>query len=409
MNATKLLILENSLGQKVRTFAVSSSALNLVYLKESRRIEGYSDISSLKDNNIEFTLIKKVDVTKIEDKGLELKGLGRLRALPESGVKNSPVYTLRDEDDKEDMKVILKKTGISHAVAVILLLGVSWVWSAYFVKSNEPALVTIEIPKEIEKPKKVVQTPPPKVKVSEKKIKQTHKVYKPKAQRTVVKRMPKVAPSKDVRRIGALAALGGLKNGTRGAEGLDLQSMKNIRAAGQGAGGGGIGTSGRGGARGYMPGSGLIAGSAGEGARAQGAGGYGTRGSGGGKAGYGKISLVGGMSAVSLPLDDEASVEGGLDRDQIAAVINRNRGQIVYCYEKGLKTQPGIGGRVSVSFVIGPAGRITRANVAESSLESSMVENCMVARMKSWQFPRPVGNVSVDVLYPFELSRVSSR
>src|SRR5690606_36254092 len=117
-----------------------------------------------------------------------------------------------------------------------------------------------------------------------------------------------------------------------------------------------------------LMGSGLIAGSPGEGARAQGAGGYGTRGSGGGRAGYGKISLVGGTSAVSLPLDDEASVEGGLDRDQIIAVINRNKGQIVYCYEKGLQAAPQIGGRVAVSFVIGAAGRITVASVAESSL-----------------------------------------
>ncbi len=219
----------------------------------------------------------------------------------------------------------------------------------------------------------------------------------------------KTAPATDVRRIGALAALGGLRTGHKGAEGLDMQSLKNIRAAGTGAGGGGIGSSGRGGARGYLPGNGLIAGSAGEGARAQGAGGYGTRGSGGGRAGYGKISLVGGTSAVSLPVDDEATFEGGLDGDQIKAVINRYRDQIRYCYEKGLQAQPSIGGRVAVSFVIGAAGRITKANVAESSLGSRYVESCMLTRMKTWQFPRPVGKVNVDVLYPFELMRVSQR
>ncbi|MGZ3771275.1 MAG: AgmX/PglI C-terminal domain-containing protein, partial [Bdellovibrio sp.] len=251
----------------------------------------------------------------------------------------------------------------------------------------------------------------PHVKVSQTKIKQTHKVFKRIVQKTVPtkKHQPRVAKAKDVRRIGALAALGGVPHGHRGAEGLDTQSVKNIRAAGKGNGGGGIGSVGRGGAAGYMPGNGLIAGSAGEGARAQGAGGYGTRGSGGGKAGYGKISMVGGTSAVSLPMDDEATVEGGLDRDQIIAVINRNRGQIVYCYEKGLQAKPSIGGRVAVSFVIGPAGKITVAKVAESSLGSDLVESCMLAKMKTWQFPHPVGHVNVDVLYPFELMRVSQR
>ena len=49
------------------------------------------------------------------------------------------------------------------------------------------------------------------------------------------------------------------------------------------------------------------------------------------------------------------------------------------------------------------------AKIAESSLGSRMVENCMLQRMKTWQFPRPVGRVNVDVLYPFELTRVSAR
>ncbi|HWU44092.1 MAG TPA: AgmX/PglI C-terminal domain-containing protein, partial [Bdellovibrio sp.] len=79
------------------------------------------------------------------------------------------------------------------------------------------------------------------------------------------------------------------------------------------------------------------------------------------------------------------------------------------CYEKGLQAAPTIGGRVAVDFVIGPAGRITSAKVAQSSLGSRLVESCMLEKMRSWQFPRPVGKVNVDVLYPFELTRVSSR
>ena len=112
---------------------------------------------------------------------------------------------------------------------------------------------------------------------------------------------------------------------------------------------------------------------------------------------------------MTLPLDEEATFEGGLDRDQIIAVINKNKGQIIYCYERGLQAQPSIGGRVAVDFTIGPNGTITNAKVAQTSLGSKFVENCMIAKMKTWQFPKPVGKVNVDVLYPFELARVSSR
>lgn len=409
MSAAKLLILENTLGQKVRTFAIQSDTLNLVYLKDKRRIEAFSQLKDLDENKVDYSLLHQIKVSALSEDGLELKGLGKIRLYPSAGIVESPTYQLEETKDDEDLKILLKKTTIAHVATVLLLMAVSWISANYFTKASEPPLVMITLPQEPKPVEKVKPEVRKTVKMSEKKIKQTTKKYKPVVKKSVTKRTPKVATAKDVRRIGALAALGGLKNGHKGAEGLDMNSLKNIRAAGTGSGGGGIGNAGRGGVKGHMPGSGLIAGSSGEGARAQGAGGYGTRGSGGGRAGYGKISLVGGTSAVSLPLDDEASVEGGLDRDQIIAVINRNKSQIVYCYEKGLQAQPSIGGRVSVSFVIGGAGRITRATVAESSLASNMVENCMLAKMRNWQFPRPVGNVNVDVLYPFELMRVSSR
>ncbi|MGE9744989.1 TonB family protein [Bdellovibrio bacteriovorus] len=408
MSTAKLLILENRLGQKVRTFAVDSESLNIVYLKNSRRIEAVSNLQALDSNDIEYRLLQTVDLAQMGDQGVALEGLGRLR-LADASAQNSPTYQLADEKDDEQLKVMLKKTSLAHLAAVLSLMMGAWIWASYFTKNEEPMLVTIELPQE-----KPVQKAEPRqhVQVSQKKIKQTNKVYRPKAQAKLKTKPYKVntAKAKDVSRFGALAALGGTPKGSRGYEGLDNNSMKAIRSAGVGSGGGGVGSAGRGGIKGYLPGNGLIAGSAGEGSgKAQSAGGYGTRGTGGGRAGYGKISLVGGTSAVSLPLDEEASVEGGLDRDQIIAVINKNRGQIVYCYEKGLQAQPSIGGRVAVDFVIGPAGRITTAKVAQSSLGSRMVENCMLQRMKTWQFPRPVGNVNVDVLYPFELMRVSSR
>lgn len=426
MNAAKLLILENSLGQKVRTFAVQSNAIHIVYLKDSRRIEAFSDLSVLDDNKVSYALVKSIQVDKMTD-SIELVGLGRLRLNSENAI-NSPSYILPEEDDDKTLFAALKKASIGHAAAILLLLLSSWVYTSFFNKPPEQPLVTIVIPKK-EAPPAPIRQKAETVKLAKKKItptvKKVAKVATPKkpTPKVVTKKAParptpkvartqpavRQAPAKDIRRVGALAALGGVAKGSKSAEGLDMNSLKNIRAAGTGNGGGGIGATGRGGAKGYLPGNGLIAGSAGEGARAQGAGGYGNRGSGGGKAGYGKISMVGGTSATSLPLNEEVTVEGGLDQDQIIAVINRNKGQITYCYEQGLRAQPTIGGRVAVSFIIGPNGKISKANVAESSLGSRTVESCMIARMKTWQFPRPVGAVNVDVLYPFELTRVSAR
>ena len=409
MGATKLFILENSLGQKVRTFAAQTDVLNLVYMNDTRRVEAYGSLEKLDAEKVDYKLIQAIQLSKMPTNGLVLKNLGTIRLLTDSAV-NSPTYELPELHDDEQLKVLFKKTAIGHISAVMLLIIGSWTWNHFFNKPEEQTLVTIVLPKAEVKPEPV--KPAPHVKMSETKIKPSKKIYKPVVAKRKLLTKPyqtRTAKAVDVQRVGALAALGGLPTGHHGAEGLDMKSMKNIRSAGTGNGGGGIGNTGRGGIKGYLPGNGLIAGSNGSGGKAVSAGGYGTRGTGGGKAGYGKIAIIGGTSAVSLPLDDEATVEGGLDRDQIIAVINRNRGQIVYCYEKGLQAQPNIGGRVAVSFVIGPNGRINTASVAQSSLASKQVENCIVGRMKTWQFPHPVGRVNVDVLYPFELMRVSSR
>lgn len=422
MSQTRRLILENQLGQKVRSFALEAEDAALIYRHDNRRVELHTDLSDLDEAEIGYDVLKKISLASLT-KGVALAGVGRLRLAAENEKLDTPTYLLpSDQDEEKKLLVYLKKSAIGHVASVAALVLLSIAVGYFTQKQDEPQLVTIHVPE-----KKPTQ-PRERVQVSETKIKQvktrarvvnrpvpkpkvvTHKpVVRPKSNQRRAHQVVRNAPTRSLERVGALAALGGVKNGSRNHEGLDSKSMKAIRSAGVGSGGGGVGDTGSGGVRGMMPGSGLIAGSRGSGGRAESAGGYGTRGSGGGKAGYGKISLVGGTSGVTLPLEEEALVQGGLDRDQIAAVINRHRGQIIYCYEQGLQADPALRGRVSVEFVIGPAGRITTARVAQSSLGSRTVEGCMIAKMKNWQFPRPVGNVNVDVLYPFELRRVSSR
>lgn len=422
-SASRRLILENRSGQSVRSVMTDSETMTVVYRMDTKRVELHSSVTALKESGIDFATLKTVKISTLEKSASSIEGVGRLRLAQDSEKLTAPGFELPLENDDKEMSLALKKASIGHLVGVALLIGLSFLTAYLAQKPEEPELVTITItpPKETAARKtvkmaeqKIKPIKSPKVRVSNrttKIVKHRHVVTrKPVPQKTTRKSSYAVArPVRQLERVGALAALGGLKSGARNAEGLDSKSMRNIRSAGVGQGGGGIGSSGAGGARGMLPGSGLIAGSAGSGGRAESAGGYGTKGVGGGKAGYGKISLVGGTSGITLPLEEEAMVEGGLDRDQIAAVINRNKGQIIYCYEQGLQGEPDLRGRVSVQFVIGPKGRITTASVANSSLGSRSVESCMVSKMRSWQFPKPVGNVNVDVLYPFELRRVTSR
>jgi hypothetical protein len=201
-----------------------------------------------------------------------------------------------------------------------------------------------------------------------------------------------------LKRMGALAVLGSLaKSKQRG--GVDLGAVNTTAGPGLG------GTQGSGGVQTSLYGKGFVSAPVGVGGNLQGAGGYGTKGKGGGQAGYGKLSLIGSAGNNPIALTNEASVETGLDRDAIAAVINKNLGQVRFCYEQGLQSEPNLNGRIAADFTIGGNGLVKVASIGSSSMASKIVEDCIVMRLKSWKFPLPQGGVDVKVSYPFVLRR----
>ncbi len=136
-----------------------------------------------------------------------------------------------------------------------------------------------------------------------------------------------------------------------------------------------------------------------------GLGGIGTKGAGGGAGGYGN-SMVGsgeGKSLSKVALSNELTLDGGLDRTVIQATIAKYLSQVRACYEDQLQKNPGLSGQVTMAFSINGAGAVTESNVARSTLGNPVTENCISARMKTWNFPKPVGGVTVKVNYPFLL------
>ncbi len=119
----------------------------------------------------------------------------------------------------------------------------------------------------------------------------------------------------------------------------------------------------------------------------------------------GGSKLIGGSvgmgGVVALSDDDETVIEGGLDKDVIADVIKRNLGQIRYCYERQLSSNPELYGKVLVKFTIDASGAVGESRVDASTLKSQMVEGCILRRMAGWKFPNPKGGTLVHVAYPF--------
>lgn len=116
------------------------------------------------------------------------------------------------------------------------------------------------------------------------------------------------------------------------------------------------------------------------------------------------LSLGGGrggeLTKVANTSEGELSVKGGLSGDIIRQVVNANLASVKYCYEKGLKKNPELRGKVIVEFMIGTDGSVTSSSVIGSTMHEADVEQCIAMVIRRWIFPKPYSG-TVDVKFPF--------
>jgi hypothetical protein len=108
---------------------------------------------------------------------------------------------------------------------------------------------------------------------------------------------------------------------------------------------------------------------------------------------------------VSVPRvgTEVATINGRLPPEAIQRVVRLNFGRFRLCYEAGLRTNPGLQGRVAVKFIIDRAGAVSFATEAGSDLVDGQVSRCVVRAFADLSFPPPEGGM-VTVVYPILFS-----
>ncbi|NCN39796.1 AgmX/PglI C-terminal domain-containing protein [bacterium] len=403
-------VLENAEGKVVRTFHWQATQGYLVHRLDTGRIEIVSDIQDLKDQKIPYDLIRKVSASGLQKRKIKLENGASIGFINDAQDTVSLVHIAKDSEEEE--KKIYKFTVMTQMGIMLFILFVAFLIEPFLIDKKEEVVVTIppDLVREMMKTPtvKASKKPVERKKYAAKKVVSPVKKVQRKtltAKNTAKKRAnaPARAKKVQVEKVGALGAFGGMKSGSRNSSGYNLSAKNDSSGSSWTK----TGAGGRGGMERAIRGAGLVSGTPGNGGKVSGGGGYGTQsGQGGGRPGYGHVGSGGVAASYFQPLEEEAVIEGGLDQDQIAAVINKHKGEIIYCYEKGLQRSPKLRGRVGVDFTINGSGRVSRAQVESSSLRSSSVESCILGRLKSWGFPKPVGGVNVKVSYPFVLKRV---
>lgn len=96
---------------------------------------------------------------------------------------------------------------------------------------------------------------------------------------------------------------------------------------------------------------------------------------------------------------------GVLDKTAIDLVVQGKMPTFRNCYQRQLQRTPNLGsGRVTMQFIIGEDGFVTKARVASTTLRNDDVEQCLQQNLKGTPFPLP-RNGTVVVTYPFTFNR----
>jgi outer membrane biosynthesis protein TonB len=164
---------------------------------------------------------------------------------------------------------------------------------------------------------------------------------------------------------------------------------------------GGVTTSGGG------KGGGLRGKGAGGTGKSVGIGGLADRVGGPGKVGTGIGKVKEKVPTASIKKAGKTKIEGTLKASAVARVLRRGMRALKACYQKALKRNPKLAGKVAVILTINKLGKVTRVEIDQDTVGDSAVTSCIKSYCKRWRFPPPSDGDTVDVSFAvgFQASR----
>ncbi len=113
-------------------------------------------------------------------------------------------------------------------------------------------------------------------------------------------------------------------------------------------------------------------------------------------------STIGGGEGGKGTRSGGASGAGSRPYEEIELVFQKNKGRIFSLYNRALRSDPSLQGKVVVELTISPDGKVTKCRIVSSELNNPELENQLVSRIKLFQF-QPRNNVDTLVVkYPID-------
>jgi hypothetical protein len=108
-------------------------------------------------------------------------------------------------------------------------------------------------------------------------------------------------------------------------------------------------------------------------------------------------------SVASLHPHSVALLMASFGEDVVRRVVHADAGRLRQCYQRSLRANPTLSGRVVVAFTVGPTGAVTSARDDGGDLDDAPARACIVRGFYALRFPPPASG-HVDITYPFVLT-----
>jgi outer membrane biosynthesis protein TonB len=115
----------------------------------------------------------------------------------------------------------------------------------------------------------------------------------------------------------------------------------------------------------------------------------------------GDVAVTGSVKEEPISVDTP-----DISPDALASWMRQRRSAIQSCYERELKRDRSLSGRLVVKFMITPRGRVAELDLSEGSLHNRNVSDCITSIARNWVLPFTPED-DVPVAFPFVFSPVN--
>ena len=97
----------------------------------------------------------------------------------------------------------------------------------------------------------------------------------------------------------------------------------------------------------------------------------------------------------------QGEYEGVADRESIREIVRQRIPELEVCYEQAIDQMPGAEGKLTLDWDLVADGTVENLKVAKADKKIQGAVPCVLAKVKTWRFPKPPEGEVMAVTYPF--------